>query len=388
MALGRLGGMLRTRLAALAGAAILALSGCASSPAVIAPTSGGSGSAVAVGAELVEPLQQSLTNGDRSAFLANFAPGDAIISQGLQLFDNLRQLQDVSFSSVGQTGDVSVTWRVPGDRSAATQVLALTLGRRDGRAVITSLRPGPSVPIWLLGDTVAHSSADGTVLALRNVPAAQLTRWERRLAKAADAVSASRLGTLDDDWNGDLVIELPTTPAQFRVLSGESGGGAAAVTVCGTGSPRIVINPTQLDEDAAYLDALLVHEAVHVATKASCQTAGPMWLREGLAEWVAVQHSPRTRDYDRDWVEWHLARGPIPEALPAEADFDAADPDRVLAAYALSQVAVDVAVRRLGQQRAMSFLAEFMRSDQVDPQATTQLTGWYRAALRRIAASG
>ena len=259
MALGKVFGMPRTRLAALAVTATLALSGCVPSPAVFAPMSGGTGAAAAVGSELVEPLQHSLANGDRSAFLANFAPGDASISQGSQLFDNLRRLQDVSFSSAGQTSDVSVSWRVPGDPTAATQVIALTLGRSAGRAVITSLRPGPSVPIWLLGDTVARSSAGGTVLALQTVPAAQLTRWERRLGKAAGAVSASRLGILDEGWNGDLVIELPKTAAQFRVLSGESGGGAAAVTVCGTGSPRIVINPTQLDEDAAYLDALLIH---------------------------------------------------------------------------------------------------------------------------------
>lgn len=378
--------MPQTRLAALAVAAILALSGCVPTPARLAPEPGASSSAT--GSDLVEPLQHALTNADRSAFLANFAPGDAIIDQGSQLFDNLRQLQDVSFGSTGQTSDVSVTWRVPGDRRAATHVLALTLGRREGRAVITSLRTGPLVPVWLLGETVVRSGAAGTVVALRSVPAAQLTRWERRLAKAASAVSTSGLGTLDEGWNGDLVIELPKTAAQFRVLSGVSGGGAAAVTVCGAGSPRIVINPTQLDEAAAYLDALLVHEAVHVATKASCETAGPTWLREGLAEWVAVQHSPSTRDYDRDWVEWHLARSPVPKALPEDAAFDDSDPDQVLAAYALSQLAVDVVVHRLGRQRAMSYLAALMNSDQGDPKATKRLTGWYRAALRRIAASG
>lgn len=386
MVLGKVIGMPRTTLAALAAAALLALSGCVPSPAASVPAPGVSGSPA--GSELVEPLQHSLAAADRDAFLANFAPGDAIVSQASQLFDNLRQLQDVSFTPTGQTGDMSVTWRVPGDRSVTTQVLALTLGRGEGRVIITSLRPGPSVPIWMLGDTVARSNAAGTVLALQTVPTAQLTRWERRLGKAAEAVSQSRLGMLDEGWNGDLVIELPTTAAQFRVLSGEGGAGAAAVTVCQTGNPRIVINPTQLDEDAAYLDALLVHEAVHVATKASCEAAGPLWLREGLAEWVAVQHSPSTRDYDRDWVEWHLARGPVPHALPADADFGGSDPDQVLAAYALSQVAVDAAVRRLGQTRAMGFLAELMRSDQVDAQATKQLTGWYRAELRRIAASG
>ncbi|MGB2766943.1 MAG: hypothetical protein WBC14_07605, partial [Propionicimonas sp.] len=161
-----------------------------------------------------------------------------------------------------------------------------------------------------------------------------------------------------------------------------------AVTVCDNGSPRIVVNPTQLDAGRGYLDALLIHEAVHVATNAPCDPAGPQWVREGLAEWVAAEHSPSTRAYDREWVVWHLSRHQVPRSLPSDADFTGADDDEVLSAYALSALAVDVAVRRLGRTGAMTFLDGLSLPVPPEAGAVDDLTGWYRAELGRIAASG
>ena len=363
---------------------LLASSGCGSAP-VLQPAVVESASPVL--AELLEPLQRSLDSRDRPAFLANFAPGEAT-RQGSQLFGNLRQFQAVRFRPAVQPNTLEVQWRVPGDAVATAQLIVLTFERSESGLVIGSLRPESRASVWLLGGTAVRTSARGTVIAPDTLVNARLTDWGRRLDRAATAVERSDLGSLDDGWNERLVVELPATAADYRALSSGTGVGAAAVTVCDNGSPRIVVNPTQLDEDRGYLDALLIHEAVHVATNAPCDPAGPQWVREGLAEWVAAEHSPSTRAYDREWVVWHLSRHQVPRSLPSDADFTGADDDEVLSAYALSALAVDVAVRRLGRTGAMTFLDGLSLPVPPEAGAVDDLTGWYRAELGRIAASG
>lgn len=64
----------------------------------------------------------------------------------------------------------------------------------------------------------------------------------------------------------------------------EPGGGAVAAY-------RIVVHPRVLEQELSLVDRLLRHELTHVAVGDRADGA-PVWLNEGIAEWVSVQPIP------------------------------------------------------------------------------------------------
>lgn len=231
----------------------------------------------------------------------------------------------------------------------------------------------------------ATEGAAVTVLAAADVAPAQRQVWLTRLEWAAAALHATDLAPLDDGWDGRLVVELPATAGQYAALAGADGRDAAAVTHCPAEGARITINPVVYDHDAEYLDSLVLHEGVHVATGSSCGGEAAQWIEEGLAEWVTGEHSPASLAANQAWVEAYLVRHGIPDELPPDADFTG-DPDQVSAAYGLARQAVAVAVDQLGYDVAMEFFAaDFAGAP--DQAATAQVTQWYLAGLRQLSGS-
>ena len=65
------------------------------------------------------------------------------------------------------------------------------------------------------------------------------------------------------------------------------------------GGIRIVVNPKAARLSSSALQAVLVHEMVHVATR-SPESPVPIWAEEGLAEWVSMQAQPGLRSEGTD----------------------------------------------------------------------------------------
>jgi len=225
-----------------------------------------------------------------------------------------------------------------------------------------------------------------TVLAPPDLGEEARDAWLSRVESAQRTLAGTDFGPLDDGWDGELVVELPDTASHYQELAGAGVEDAAAVTRCPSEGARITINPVVATSGAGYLESLVLHEAVHVATGSSCGGEAPQWVEEGLAEWVASEHSGDALAANQAWVAAYLADHGVPEALPADAEFTA-DPDSVSAAYGLARLAVAVAVDRLGTAAAMDYFARAYTGEA--PQATgARLTAWYRAELAELSGSG
>ena len=235
--------------------------------------------------------------------------------------------------------------------------------------------PGPTL--------VAVPARSGTLLAPSELPDDARQEWVDRLDRTTQRLASAGLEPLDDDWDGQLLVELPATAQAYAQLAGADSADAAAISHCPPAGARITVNPAVGDEDPAYLDTLLLHEGVHIATGSSCAGGrAPLWVEEGLAEWVACEPDADCLAAADEWVAHHLAENGTPAGLPEDADFRGS-PRQVSAAYALARPAVASAVERLGRPATMALLATYYRGA-AEPDQTQRLTAWYLADLQQL----
>lgn len=238
--------------------------------------------------------------------------------------------------------------------------------------------PGPTL--------VAVPARSGTLLAPPGIADATRQEWLDRLDRTVARLASAGLEPLDEGWDGQLLVELPATAQAYAQLAGPDSADAAAISHCPMAGPRITVNPAVDDEDPDYLDTLLLHEGVHIATGSSCPGGqAPQWVEEGLAEWVACEQDAHCLASAEEWVAHYLAGNGIPAALPADGDFRGSSPE-VSAAYALARQAVASAVERLGAPATMALLDTYYRGA-AEPEQTQRLTGWYLADLEQLSGS-
>lgn len=238
---------------------------------------------------------------------------------------------------------------------------------------------GPTTGSSRSAELVPTTTAAGVLYAPADLDSAERQEWLDRIEWAAATLAEAELGPLDVGWDGQLVVELPTTQDDYLGLAGVGSGAAAATTRCDSDSSRIAINPVVRTESSSYLDSLLLHEGVHTATDAAC-TDSPLWIEEGLAEWLTAQHDPATQQANQQWLDYELASG-LPSGLPMDASFGGSAAE-LSGAYALAVFAVATAIEHLGQDQAMAYFAA------PDEQTTGRLTQWYLAGLQaRLAAT-
>jgi hypothetical protein len=105
---------------------------------------------------------------------------------------------------------------------------------------------------------------------------------------------------------------------------------------------------------------VLTHETTHVATRLSTTASTPLWLSEGVADWVAYRDSGRTAREIAPELAADVKAGRPPAALPTAADFRSGAKD-------------------LAQAYEGGWLACRLIADQWSPQT---LTAFYRAVAR------
>lgn len=158
------------------------------------------------------------------------------------------------------------------------------------------------------------------------------------LPGAVDAVTA----WWGPQWPGRAVVVATATDAEFGALAGSGAeiGGAAAASVyarvdlvgqIATGQ-RIVLTPGARELPEPALAVVLRHELTHIAARASTATTAPMWLTEGVAEYVGRKGTyVRPADAAPDLAA-AVRAGEAPEALPTDQQF-AIDSDTSRLAY-------------------------------------------------------
>ena len=96
---------------------------------------------------------------------------------------------------------------------------------------------------------------------------------------------------------------------------------------------RIVVNPANIDRLGRLgRRVVLEHEVTHLATRGFTGPRTPIWLVEGLADWVAYRDSGLPAYQVADQLHAALGTGHWPGRLPGTKDF-AGDSPRLALAY-------------------------------------------------------
>lgn len=274
-----------------------------------------------------------------------------------------------------------VTWTLPGDRRDATDTLRPTLVTRSGRTVVAGLHEAERSPIWALSPSLLTASEAGTLIS-SGLDEDEREAWAARLDRAAAEVAAADILVEPVAWDGGLVVQIPAKATDFATITGVDGADSGAVAECGTGTPRITVNPLLFGAEEYEVSATLVHEAVHVATDSPCPSADPpyAWAVEGLAESVAARVHPEIAQLGREAVRAYLAEHGVPDDLP--------EPVTDVTQYALARVAAEQVRTHLDRDAAADFFDRAIRrSAAVTDEERADVREWYLAELRRIAAS-
>ncbi len=208
------------------------------------------------------------------------------------------------------------SWRVVGDAAAL-----------DPSATGTS----PSAQLWDLPGLAASdiATAGGTsVVASYPDTAATVARVRELLPGAVDAVS--------DFWGGQWARRAVVVPTaddrQFRALvvtSATGVGDAAAATVFDridtsehvALGQRIVLTPGVADLPTPALGVVLRHELTHVAARGVTSPGAPLWVSEGVPEYVGRRGTYVRLADAAPGLAQAVRSGAVPADLPPNRDF-------------------------------------------------------------------
>lgn len=177
-------------------------------------------------------------------------------------------------------------------------------------------------------------------------------------AAGVDAAVPRVRQVIGGTWPGQVAVLIPDDQREMSELVGERLvlGKIAAVAVADTVDPsseqargqRIVVNPANLDRLGALgRRVVLQHEVTHVATRGVTGPGTPIWLVEGLADWVGYLGSGLPARLVGDELRRQLRSGRWPGRLPDPADFRG-DSARLSVAYEEAWSACRLIANRAG----------------------------------------
>jgi hypothetical protein len=347
---------------------------------------------MAAAQDLLSARAVAVKTRSKSAWMATVdVPGSAFGRRQSVAFDNFMTLPLGQFSygaaqlapslaaaRAQQVGPGAWVAAVPGtyslagfDRAPRPFDATYTLVQRPGGWRIADDTDGASaLQMWDLPGLRVLRGRSGIVIG--NAPEARM----RDYSAIADSAVRRLTGVWGADWNARVVIVTPSTTKEYAGLltrpADKSLDQVAAVTqgVIDPGQraqgDRIVINPkafTALQPNGRRV--VVTHELTHVAARSSTTREVPIWLSEGMAEYVAYSGLDLPRERVAGELLALVRRGKGPKALPAAADFD---PSRTTIALSYSQswLAVSRLVDLYGQARVVAFYRAVAGGQTVD----------------------
>lgn len=208
-----------------------------------------------------------------------------------------------------------------------------------------------------------------------------------RLARRAER----RVRAIVPGAHSRLIVVAPATESSMEALLGVGSGAyadtaAVSVVPSGADAPRVYLNPAQFERyNGQGRLILLTHEATHVLTGVVDNTAMPLWLVEGFADYVALHdiHLPLATTAKQ--VLAQVRRHGPPARLPTAADFAAAgnDDDAFGAEYEASWLACRLIAHRAGQARLVALYQAVKRGEPIGT-AFRRYAGTSVAAFTRL----
>ena len=246
------------------------------------------------------------------------------------------------------------------DRAPQSFEVTYTLVPRPGGWRIADDTDGvTSMQMWDLPGLRVLRGTSGLVIG--NAPQARM----REYSTIADSAVRRVSGVWGTDWNSHVVLVTPSTNEEFAQLllrSSDKGLDQVAAITQGVIAPgrraqgdRVVINPkafTALQPIGRRV--VITHELTHVAVRSSTTSSAPIWLTEGMADYVGYSGLDLPRERVARELLTLVRAGKGPTALPTEADFD---PSRTTIApsYSGSWLAVSRLVDLYGQAKVVAF---------------------------------
>ena len=353
---------------------------------------------MAAARHLLSARAAAVKSGRKAAWMATVdAPGSAFGRRQSVAFDNLIRLPLGQFSySTVQPGPAlgaarahqigRKTWvaTVAGsyllagfDRGPQSFETTFTLVQRTGGWRIADDTDGHTArQMWdLPGLKVLQGRS---TIVIGNAPQSRM----RGYSAIADSAVRRLSGVWGTDWNAHVVVLTPSTTAEYAALlsrADQSLDQVAAVTQ-GLIEPgqraqgdRIVISPrtfTALQPNGRRV--VVTHELTHVAVRSSTTRSVPIWLSEGMADYVAYSGLDLPRARVASGLLTLVRQGKGPTALPTAADFDPSL-TTIAPSYSGSWLAVCRLVDLYGQARVVAFYRAVAGDQTVrsDPETRT-----------------
>ena len=347
-------------------------------------------------ADALADLVDAVRSGDESAARA-LAPDDdpaaADALAGVVANADAARIGDVDLRYVDELGGVDddgawsaavdATWRFAGfDRTPAQTEVRVGFVPEDGGVAITGIGGGGRrTPLWLTGPVQVRRDADSLVLV--DGPAALADRY----AALADGAVPTVHRVLQD-WRPRLVVEVPGSAGALDDELGADHGRYAAIaavtsSVDGSLAPgapvHVFVNPEVFDRlEPRGARVVMAHEATHVATGAATADV-PLWLLEGFADYVALRDVRLPLSVTARQIGEQVRREGVPDALPAEAEFDTATP-HLGASYEAAWLACRLVADTAGEDALVAVYRRVSQGERLD-RVLVQETGLTEAEL-------
>lgn len=213
--------------------------------------------------------------------------------------------------------------------------------------------------LWDLGPVTVRTGRSSIVVAREGVTG--LGSYVKEADQAVEDVSA----VWPAGWNKRIVLYVPRRQSEMGAVLDSDGQGLdqiAAVTTGqvdsagrGTAGNRIVINPATFGSlSRTGRQIVLSHESTHVATRAITPGSMPLWLSEGIADYVGYRPSGIAPTVAAADVLDDVRAGRGPTDLPSNSDFDG-DAPNLAASYESAWLACRLISTRYGQDALVAF---------------------------------
>ncbi|WP_143695302.1 hypothetical protein [Williamsia sp. 1135] len=247
----------------------------------------------------------------------------------------------------------------------------------DGWKIVADSGPefgeaAPAGQVWQYEEPAARpvSTPPGDSLVLTN-GTSPLTD---ALAKQLPAATESVTGFWGTRWAQGAGVIVAGSDEEFASITGSSqadADAAAAVTIFSSIDPagptalgqRVVFAPQAAELDPNTLAVVLRHELFHVAARTVTAVAAPVWVTEGVAEYVGRRGTYARLEQAAPALAAEIAANGPPADLPADANFAPSNPDAALAYQSAWSVAAFIA-ETYGDDKLKRFYVALAGADQ------------------------
>ena len=337
--------------------------------------------------EILSSRAQAVVDEDRSAFLSSIDPeATAFRKQQGKVFQRLTSLRLGRYELRQQVGGkdlarhehdsrykraddvfispVEESYRFKGyDDADFVSTLFFTFVLRDGEWLIAadddlSGRRTTERNLWDYGPVKQTGSTNVTVIQ-HPCRAAGCIELDESFVQLAENARRTVKRRWRGSWNGRVVVLATSSRHEVRriidvdyAISNFAAFAYSPFLATGYSPARIVVERGTLsDRSSDIIELILTHEMAHVATRRASGPHIPLWVEEGLAEWIS-----RTPGDSADlYYAQQVAAGAVQPVLATDRQFRRGNADELFLHYQSSRTAVAYFIERWGYKKFIGF---------------------------------